>query len=190
MACDRTVSHEGLVRCCCTPYEEPTNRNSHKLTGHLTNYAINKYEAAYEHDDDPTDGSRGTKRSLSAVMEYLKELGHDTEELWNSTVALVGETAIAMASTLLDEEPAVPQGTLWPPPEGWGGYEMDRKKDMMKGVPELGPGELNKGGFHVLGFDVMYCREHKKKSRKNKKTAGEVSARRCPHHNWITGMDE
>jgi hypothetical protein len=128
------MCHEGLVRACCTAYEAPTKRNAHKLTSHLTNYAINKYEAAYEHDDDPTDGSRGTKRSLSAVMKYLASLGHDTKELWNSTVALVGETSIAMSNTLLDKEPSVPLGALWPPPEGWGGYECDRTKDTMKGV--------------------------------------------------------
>ena len=101
------LCHEGLVRVCSTPYEAPSKRNAHKLTSHLTNYSINKYEATYEHHDDPTDGSKGTKRSLSAVMEYLSSLGHNTAELWESTVALVGETSEAMAATILGAKTVV-----------------------------------------------------------------------------------
>ena len=131
------LCREGLVRVCSAPYEAPSKRNAHKLTSHLTNYSINKYEATYEHHDDPTDGSKGTKRSLSAVMAYLASLGHNTAEIWDSTVALVGRTAEAMAATLLDEESAVPFAALWPPPDGWVGYEkgLSAKQDTVSPVP-------------------------------------------------------
>ncbi len=130
------LCHEGLARVCSTPYEAPSKRNVHKLTSHLTNYSINKYEATYEHHDDPTDGSKGTKRSLSAVMTYLATLGYNTTDLWESTVALVGRTSQAMAATLLGEEPAVPFGALWPPPEGWVGYDkgLSAKQDTVSPV--------------------------------------------------------
>ena len=35
--------HDGLVRLCTSPYEEPTNKNMKNNFCHLTNYAINKF---------------------------------------------------------------------------------------------------------------------------------------------------
>ena len=107
-----------------------------------TNIARIRYEATYEHHDDPTDGSKGTKRSLSAVMAYLASLGHDTADMWDSTVALVGRTAEAMAATLLGEEAAVPFAALWPPPEGWVGYDkghLSAKQDTVSPLHRTAP---------------------------------------------------
>jgi hypothetical protein len=43
-------------------YEAPTVRNQLRVTGHLTNYTLNKSAPHFEHHDDPTDGCNGTKR--------------------------------------------------------------------------------------------------------------------------------
>lgn len=47
------ICREGLVRVATTPYREAGSRI---LTAHLTNYSLNVRDAAFEHNDDPTDG--------------------------------------------------------------------------------------------------------------------------------------
>eukprot|EP01047_Picozoa_sp_COSAG01_P047838 COSAG01_NODE_4606_length_4884_cov_3.073981_7_plen_193_part_00 len=43
------VCREGLVRVCTQPYEQPSRRNSHKLSAHLTNYSVNKCDPRHIH---------------------------------------------------------------------------------------------------------------------------------------------
>ena len=64
---------EGLVRVCAAPYEMLHKRNVRRLGAHLTNYSINKREPSFDHADDPADGTRGTKRTLSAVFAELQD---------------------------------------------------------------------------------------------------------------------
>ena len=92
---------EGLVRVCTKAYEEPTSRNKHLLNGHLTNYSVNKYEADFQHDDDPGAGDKGSKRSLSAVLAHLDDsLGLDAAALERSMHQIVGQTCSAIGRAL------------------------------------------------------------------------------------------
>ena len=153
------VCREGLVRVCTKPYEEPTARNSHQLNAHLTNYSVNKYEADFQHDDDPSAGDRGSKRSLPAVFEHLAELGHDACALERSMHEVVGRTCEAMAGALRDEEEGLPTSWLWPPQPG-----PHNGADVMSAAGVKGEWTGPAGGekalsqcFHVLGFDLMFC---------------------------------
>lgn len=46
-----------------------------------TNYSVNKYEANFEHTDDPSDGAHGSKRALPATLAHLADCGHDVASL-------------------------------------------------------------------------------------------------------------
>lgn len=92
------MCREGLARVCCEPYVEATPRTLHRIGCHLTNYTISKYAAEYDHIDDPMDGTRGTKRSLSSTLNFLASLGHDAEFLKSQIFSIVAATTEAMAS--------------------------------------------------------------------------------------------
>ena len=147
---------EGLVRVCTRPYEEPTARNSHQLSAHLTNYSINKYEAQYQHHDNPADGTQGSKRSLPALLKHLGDLGYDAEALEASMHDVAARTCMAMAGALRDEEPTLPASSLW-------GNEDAAEGTWRRAAAGEegncgGPKALNQC-FHVLGFDLMFCED-------------------------------
>lgn len=137
---------DGLVRLATQPYQEPTAGTKHQLNAHLTNYSINKYEIDFQHDDDPSSGQQGSKRSLRAVLAHLEGLGHDAEALERSMHAVVWKTCRAMAGCLTGEEPAMP--VPWPP-NAPGSHENERSGVL--------PGMALSQCFHVLGFDIMFC---------------------------------
>ena len=71
------VCKEGLARVCCDPYSAPTRKTKHKTGTHLTNYSLSKYDHNFVHTDDPTNGSVGTKRTMSSVLDHLDQTtGH------------------------------------------------------------------------------------------------------------------
>jgi len=75
----------------------------HHVNGHLTNYSLNKLSKGFVrgHDDDPTGGS-GSKRSLTSLLELLREKGEDVDALWDSLVTLVGNTAAALYGPVME----------------------------------------------------------------------------------------
>ncbi len=73
---------------------------------HLTNYSVNKRNPDFVKNSDPEMEDYGNKWSMSAMLRYLKSIGHDTaslmmriEELIVKTL-LSGEMAIASASNM------------------------------------------------------------------------------------------
>ena len=61
----------GLVRFCTEQYCRPTNYNLKNLFMHLTNYAINKDNEAFEENQGDDADDEGHKRSLRAILEIL-----------------------------------------------------------------------------------------------------------------------
>jgi hypothetical protein len=123
---------EGLVRVCSEPYLEPTDSTvrevrlrQNKLTRHLTNYGVSKHnDAHYDDADDPRDGSRGTKRTLSSTFEYLEARGEVSEDIWRKICELVRQTTLEMGRACRDErtEPELRLENLWErsgPRSGW-----------------------------------------------------------------------
>ena len=49
---------------------------------HLTNYGVQKRCVDFDHADDPRDGTRGSKRTLSSVLPVLAAQGVDTARVW------------------------------------------------------------------------------------------------------------
>lgn len=67
------VYQEGLARFATEEYVGPTNGNLDNLFMHLTNYAINKNSDNFVFNEDQDDDSHGHKRSITSVLQYLKE---------------------------------------------------------------------------------------------------------------------
>lgn len=67
------INDEALVRFCTENYVMPTKDNFHKLLGHLTNYSLNKESEKYVKCDDLEHQENSTKRTLTSLMESLKQ---------------------------------------------------------------------------------------------------------------------
>eukprot|EP01052_Picozoa_sp_SAG31_P021942 SAG31_NODE_1722_length_7452_cov_2.771658_3_plen_585_part_00 len=161
------LCREGLVRVCSDKYEHPVQsvdradrKRRNKNTRHLTNYSLNKYSNNYSHRDDPSDGSHGTKRTLSSVMKMLGEDGIECKELWNDIKQLVGKTTEAMASACTGEldtdegASAVHFAELWHKAAPKSASEQKSKVPNRWSPEAIGPDEW-RDCFHILGFDVI-----------------------------------
>lgn len=73
------VYKEGLCRFATSRYKEPTGVNVSNVFMHLTNYAVNKHSRTYNQDEEA-----GSKRKLTWLNNYLRNMGHDTDKLWKS----------------------------------------------------------------------------------------------------------
>merc|ERR1712070_62050 len=95
------ICKEGLARFCTEKYEPASQKNFHKVMGHLTNYSLNKRSDKFSHSDE--DGDTGTKRFLSTTFQRLHEAGLDTAVLWEQIATIVKTTMVALAPMLVDE---------------------------------------------------------------------------------------
>lgn len=76
------IHEEGLARFATEEYEKPNNKNLEDMCMHLTNYAINKNNSKFIFAEDEDDEDVGHKWTLSALMSWLEEEGHDVDRLW------------------------------------------------------------------------------------------------------------
>jgi len=69
---------------------------------HLTNYAINKNNDNFVFNEDEDDDDAGHKRSLTAILEYLKENeeNFDTDQLWQDIQDIITKTIITVQPSL------------------------------------------------------------------------------------------
>lgn len=67
-----------LIIAYCVPKKD----NLDNLYMHLTNYAINKNSDKFEFNTSKNDMDRGHKRSLTAVMKKIADMGHNSEKVW------------------------------------------------------------------------------------------------------------
>ena len=83
---------EGLGRFATESYIPPNSRNIDNQCMHLTNYAINKNSEGFIFNSDPKLDNVGHKRSLTATLEKVKEMGFNTEKLWAEIKAIIVKT--------------------------------------------------------------------------------------------------
>ena len=73
------IFKEGLGRFCTKPYVLPNRKNLKSNFMHLTNYSINKFSKNFEFNENIDNADTGHKRTMSSVLNNLKELGEDTD---------------------------------------------------------------------------------------------------------------
>uniref|UniRef100_A0A8C5WM20 Tubulin tyrosine ligase like 11 n=1 Tax=Leptobrachium leishanense TaxID=445787 RepID=A0A8C5WM20_9ANUR len=91
------VAKEGLSRFCTEPYQEPHQKNLHKVYMHLTNYSLNIHSGNFIHSDS---GHTGSKRTFSSVLYRLSAKGVDIKKVWSDIISLVIKTIIALVPEL------------------------------------------------------------------------------------------
>ena len=67
-----------FARFCTEPYQKPNRNNLDNTYMHLTNYAINQFSNNYQQCEDE-EGDAGHKRSLGAVLNFLRREGCNTD---------------------------------------------------------------------------------------------------------------
>ena len=86
------IYKEGLARFATEKYHPPSSKNIDNPYMHLTNYAINK------HSDKFIQGE--SKRSITSVMQELKEEGKDVNQLWDRICTVIIKTLISVQPQL------------------------------------------------------------------------------------------
>eukprot|EP01043_Picozoa_sp_COSAG02_P030452 COSAG02_NODE_1944_length_10307_cov_7.826019_7_plen_787_part_00 len=157
------LCNEGLARVCSEPYLEPTDSATreerlrrNRLTRHLTNYGVSKHNDAHFDDcDDPKDGSRGTKRTLSATLAYMQARGDISTDVWGDICGLVRKTTLELGRACRDErtEPELRLASLWDnsPPKSIGGWPA---RGSAWNPHKLGDRE-KRDCFQLLGVDII-----------------------------------
>lgn len=134
------LAREGLARVCPEPYEQPTQRNLHRTTMHLTNYSLSRMSEKYVHNNDPGDASYGCKRTLSVVLQSLEttapHLGISADSVWDSLKSLARVAVNAMMETI--REAAAEQIA--------NAGDTDAANTVRDGLRRC---------FHVIGLDVL-----------------------------------
>ena len=86
------IYKEGLGRFATETYENINNDNIENMFMHLTNYAINKNNPNFQFNKSDKNMNQGHKRSLTSVIETLKNLGHNTAQMWDDIKKLTIKT--------------------------------------------------------------------------------------------------
>ena len=89
---------EGLARFATTPYKKPNASNLHKVTQHLTNYAINCQSSSFQFNSGGVEsGTVGSKRTLTWFRSWLNQTyGEGTSNIvWGSIIDMIIKTLIA-----------------------------------------------------------------------------------------------
>lgn len=94
------IFKEGLARFATDEYDPPNYNNYENTFMHLTNYAINKWNDAYRNNQFLIRDNVGHKRSLTAIMNYLKQQREDTDGLMERIEDMVIKTIIMAKPTL------------------------------------------------------------------------------------------
>ncbi|XP_019631297.1 PREDICTED: tubulin polyglutamylase TTLL7-like isoform X2 [Branchiostoma belcheri] len=82
---------DGLVRMGTEKYHAPTDGNIDELCMHLTNYSVNKRNENFQKDEDV---SKGSKRSIRYLNNFLSKNGYDVPNLWFNIQNLIMKTLI------------------------------------------------------------------------------------------------
>lgn len=162
------LCRDGLVRVCSEPYTPPDQEaTGTRCSKHLTNYSAQKYEPGFEHNDDPKEAHKGTKRSLAPLMSYLEQqyarggagsgAGSGAGAIWEQIRGLCSKTLGAMAAQL-DGGPALPVDAIGLGPEEL--WSPSRKgvsvwDNVQTRWDDPGWGAWRSKCFHLLGIDVI-----------------------------------
>ena len=120
------IYREGLVRLATRKYSKVNEDNKKDLYQHLTNYAINKTNKDFLHEDDKKNNKTSHKQSLRKFFKQLRKDKVNVPKIWNGIKKICAKTVIAIAPILLHN------------------YNSCQSDD-----------PYNQMCFEILGFDIM-----------------------------------
>lgn len=94
------VHYDGLTRFATEEYSKPSLNNFEDMCMHLTNYAVNKNNPNFIHNENPDDDDSGHKRSLQSTYDYLSDQGYDVEKLKKQIDDAIIKTLCSIQPTL------------------------------------------------------------------------------------------
>eukprot|EP01018_Ginkgo_biloba_P028081 Gb_32860 [translate_table: standard] len=92
---------EGLARFCTEKYMKPERGNLKVNCMHLTNYAVNKFNAKFEVSSSMSDTGSGSKWTLSSLYKALASRGYDTVKLKKQIKKMVVMTILSIVPLLV-----------------------------------------------------------------------------------------
>eukprot|EP01022_Parablepharisma_sp_SALTPOND_P014233 TRINITY_DN191_c0_g1_i1.p1 TRINITY_DN191_c0_g1~~TRINITY_DN191_c0_g1_i1.p1 ORF type:complete len:624 (-),score=34.24 TRINITY_DN191_c0_g1_i1:6279-8150(-) len=90
------VYEEGLVRFATCKYSPMVNHNKGNRFMHLTNYSVNKHNANFVANADPSADGVGSKWSLTALKKYFVSLGVKDDFTWSRIEEIMIKTVISI----------------------------------------------------------------------------------------------
>ena len=87
---------EGLVRLATVKYTSAISNQKHNQYTHLTNYSLNKHNAAFQENQDAQCDDQGSKQSLTAFRRKLRQLGHDDNLLFSKIEDIMVKTIVSV----------------------------------------------------------------------------------------------
>ena len=95
------VYNEGLVRLCTASYNVPDTSNVYDSFMHLTNYAVNKYNANFVQSNDTLHSEDvSNKRSLSWLWKWMNDQGMNHVPVWRGICDIIVKTLLSTQSYL------------------------------------------------------------------------------------------
>ena len=83
-----------MVRLATVKYSSAIGSAKNNQYTHLTNYSLNKKNAAFVENDGMAD-DQGSKQSLTAFRRKLKAMGCDDDLLWSKIEDIINKTVIS-----------------------------------------------------------------------------------------------
>lgn len=95
------IYHDGLARLCTESFQPANDENKDNHFMHLTNYSINRaHTSNFQSSHDATEGSVGSKRTLSALLDTMRREGRPLDDLWPRLRDMAAKAAIAAQPAL------------------------------------------------------------------------------------------
>ena len=90
------IYDEGLARFATQKYDNSGQNNDKAMKYmHLTNYSINKKNAAFQKNSDGISDGEGSKWSITALKKMMRHLGIDDKTIWKSIEDIIIKTIIS-----------------------------------------------------------------------------------------------
>lgn len=84
------------MRFATVKYNSNISGNKSNQYTHLTNYSLNKHNAAFQENKDALRDDEGSKWSLSAFRRRIKALGHDDTLIFAKIEDIIVKTIISV----------------------------------------------------------------------------------------------
>ena len=89
------IYEEGLARFATCKYQAGGAAGQKGKYMHLTNYSINKKNAAFQHSKNEINEGEGSKWSLTALRKMMRSQGLDDKVIWKTIEDIIIKTIIS-----------------------------------------------------------------------------------------------